>query len=770
MLIQGQLPVPFDETFLDKNVLSQLGRFQFHLLSVRMHNRDGSIRTVPLFSNKEESLVFQARYETPESGGLIMISIMPDPEVKGEIKCLRGVLEIDHQYGNFSGNIEVSFLVSGVHPQKRKQWLIPTFNYNGNPYGKGKYPHPQLNKALGVRADRLAQPYIFYQDDGCSFAVGLYGDGPIEGAVEGLPASLNWEMPSGNQSVVLSFIYPFWEYGHGPSESEAVYFKKNEFKEAERGILEWSGPTRLKMPFHVWFGGSGGSRPYAPISWHVWNEAEKQRLKQQRPLQVELEDRIRFLNDAYYDSKLGPGHYRCNMAYDYASIGFIWRSLEAAYLDWWLQNWSQPEKPDKGSNSDLNRGYRSIRHWAQQGTDNDLILTCYQGESYCFRREYGEQALSTRVMAEAIHGFIRCYSLSAAIGKSESLFRQVAENQLDWLLQHRLKNGAFARYYFYDGAPARPAIVATGTVITVLAEAARIFDRPDYEQAAVCAYAAYRKEIIEKEAFYGGTLDADTEDKEAAYSGLEAAISLYRLTGDPKYLNDAKQIADYVLTYTWAYRIKTFPQDSLAQVYQVDTWGATSVSPENQHFDPYNNAALVLTGLFSGQSQYTELGLAMLYFAMDGRWSIPQGENCGRKQPEQLLNTNWFYNVESVVRRGDYRDSGEEWAWPQVVPCLEYLSIGGACLDLGTGRGIGIDGCKIATLEFSPDRTVVLLQETLGCSHSILLKLFNYPKRTFMITHDIASRELPWSRIEPGIRIDLMKNQELKLIIQPCEN
>jgi hypothetical protein len=767
MLIHGQRPASFYEISSKKNNLFRLESTRFDLLSIRMHNQDGSVYVVPLFPNEEQPMTYQGRHETAEYTGIVRITFKQQTEAKAEIECLQGLLEIEHQQGNFSGNIEVAFLASGVLPQTRKQWLIPAFNYNGNPFGNGKYPHPKLTDPLGVRADRLAQPYILYQDNGCTLAMGLYGDAPIEGAVEGLPASLNWEMPTGAQSIILSFIYPFWEYGHGSSEADEVYYKKNEFKEAERGIMEWSGPTRFKIPFHIWFGGASDRHAYAPISWYVWNRAEAERLKQQRPLQEELTDRIQFLNSAYYDSALGPGHYRCNMAYDYAAIGFIWRSLEAAYLDWWQQAWNGSEKSGDPSNPGLNRGYRSIQHWAQYGIVDDIIMTGYQEENYCIRGDYGEQALSTRVMAEAVTTFIRCYLLSEAIGKPEPLFRQVAEKQLNWLLQYRLDNGAFARYYLPDGTPSRPAIVATGTVITVLAEAGRIFNCPDYSQAAIQAYETYRKEIIEREAFYGGTLDADTEDKEAAYFGLEAAISLYRTTGDPKYLEDAKKVADYVLTYTWAYRIRTFPKDSLVKVHQVDTWGATSVSPENQHFDPYNNTALILTGLFSGESAYTELGLAMLYFALDGRWSIPQGQNCGRKQPEQLLNTRWFYNVESVVRRGDYRDIGEEWAWPQVVPCLEYLSVGGACLDLRTGRGIGIDGCKITILEYSHIRTVISLQDTLGCSHSILLKLFNYqiyfPRPALIISGNSGDREIPWSQVELGIRIDFTAYQDLKL-------
>jgi hypothetical protein len=768
MIIEGQLPRSLPEKIsdIDKNQhgLFRMETTELNLLFLRMHDLDNNVWIVPLRPS-QDSLIYEGPYSTANFGGTAKVQFKQQ-QVKADFsKPLQGILEIQHHQGNFSGNIELCFLVSGIDSSSRKQWLIPTFNYNGNHYGKGEYPHPDITKPLGVRADRLAQPYILYQDNRCSCAIGLYSDGPTEGGVPGFPASLNWQMNSEEQVIALRLFYPYWEYGHGASETEAVYYKKNEFKAAERGILEWSKPTSLKLPFHIWFGEARDNHTYATVSWYVWQTAESKRLEQHRPLAEELSDRIRFLNKAYYDPHLGPGHYRCNMAYDYAAIGFIWRSLEAAFLDWWLEAWGNTTMNGSELASDYNRGYRAVKNWAEYGVINDIIMPSYQGDGYCIRQEYGQQALSTRVLAEGINTFIHCYTLSEALGKPEPLFRRVAEKQLEWLIRCRLENGTFARYYLSDGTPFNRAVVATGTVISVLAEASRLFSRPDFAQAAREAYQVYREQIILKEAFYGGTLDADTEDKEAGYFGLEAAIALYRITGDDQYLQDAKRAADYILTYTWAYRMRTFPQGSMATVNQVDTWGATSVSPENQHFDPYNNAALILTGLFAGEPAYCELGLAMLYFALDGRWSISQGANCGRKQPEQLLNTNWFYNVESVVRRGDYRDINEEWAWPQVVPCLEYLGVGGACLDLRTGRGIGIDGCKVTSLEFSNAKMVVLLEEIMGCSHSVLLRIFNYPNRLFITANPGNSRKLLPNQLEQGIRFDLTEYQKLQLTI-----
>jgi hypothetical protein len=175
---------------------------------------------------------------------------------------------------------------------------------------------------------------------------------------------------------------------------------------------------------------------------------------------------------------------------------------------------------------------------------------------------------------------------------------------------------------------------------------------------------------------------------------------------------------------------------------------------------------LILTGLWAQEPRYSELGLAMLHFALDGRWSLPQADHQGRKQPEQLLNTHWFYNVESVTRRGDYRDIGEEWAWPQVVPCLEYLAVGGACFDLRTGLGMGIDGCKLTVVKFSPTYSQILLEETLGDDHPVLFKLLNSQHSSALrIVVNNGLRELSPCQAEQGIILDLQASQTMELAI-----
>lgn len=132
----------------------------------------------------------------------------------------------------------------------------------------------------------------------------------------------------------------------------------------------------------------------------------------------------------------------------------------------------------------------------------------------------------------------------------------------------------------------RPTSTAESFYVAPLALAARIFHNDTYKRAAIKAadeFATRHRSM--NEPYWGGTLDATCEDKEAAWAAFQGFLELYEQFGDREHLELAKHAMDVCLTYTVVWDIP-LPAGRMAD-HNFKTRGWTVVSPQNQHIDVY---------------------------------------------------------------------------------------------------------------------------------------------------------------------------------------
>jgi hypothetical protein len=182
----------------------------------------------------------------------------------------------------------------------------------------------------------------------------------------------------------------------------------------------------------------------------------------------------------------------------------------------------------------------------------------------------------------------------------------------------------------------RPRSTAEAFFIAPLCEASRLFDRPAFQTAALKAadhYAARGRTL--KEPYWGGTLDAQCEDKEGAYAAFQGFLAAYELTKEPRFLDFARHAADLMLTYLVIWDID-LPAGRLRD-HGMKTRGWTVVSPQNQHIDAYG--VLMAPDLYRlGQilDRRDLCNLAVLMFRACGQIIDPFGS-----QGEQPHHTNY---------------------------------------------------------------------------------------------------------------------------------
>lgn len=222
----------------------------------------------------------------------------------------------------------------------------------------------------------------------------------------------------------------------------------------------------------------------------------------------------------------------------------------------------------------------------------------------------------------------------------------------------------------------RPVSTAEAAFIPPLLIASQLFGADDYRRAAMKAADHYaRRHLTMREPYWGGTLDARSEDKEGAALAFLAFLELHETTRDPLHLKWAEHACDVMLTYTYVWDVP-LPPGRLAS-HRLRTRGWTSVSPQNQHLDVWG--ALVAPDVYRlaellGRDDLKRLSLLM--YRSCGQMIDPYGS-----QGEQLEQTNYTQQRRTVDfsrLRGDYNER-----WTVFWITAHFLTGAARFLELG---------------------------------------------------------------------------------------
>ncbi len=222
----------------------------------------------------------------------------------------------------------------------------------------------------------------------------------------------------------------------------------------------------------------------------------------------------------------------------------------------------------------------------------------------------------------------------------------------------------------------KPLSTAEGFFIAPLVASSGLFANKTYMQAALKAGEVYAaRHLSMREPYWGGTLDAQSEDKEGAWAAFEGFLALYEATGDPRHLKWAEHACDVVLSYVVVWDID-LPAGRLRD-HRFRTRGWTVVSPQNQHIDVYGvimAPAVYRMGEILKREDLKLMGILM--FRTCGQIIDPYGS-----QGEQPHHTNYAQRGDTgdvLGLRGGYR---EEWTVFWIT--AHFLNAGAQFAEMG---------------------------------------------------------------------------------------
>ncbi len=200
-----------------------------------------------------------------------------------------------------------------------------------------------------------------------------------------------------------------------------------------------------------------------------------------------------------------------------------------------------------------------------------------------------------------------------------------------------------------------PVNTAEAFFIAPLCQGRRLFGNAEFQRAAVKAGEYYAKRHLDmREPYWGGTLDANCEDKEGAWAAFQGFLALYELTKEKRYLAWASHAMDVALSYTVLWDID-LPAGRLRD-HGLKTRGWTIVSAQNQHLDVFG---VVSTPEIWRMGEYLHRPdlkrLAAVMYRACGQMIDPYGS-----QGEQVQHTNFAQHgdMSNVFRlRGGYSES-----------------------------------------------------------------------------------------------------------------
>lgn len=532
--------------------------------------------------------------------------------------------------------------------------MIPAVNYNGNTWGQGLEPKgfAWQDTPWVVAAHRTAIPGATFSED--SFrSWALFADYEPQN-IENTACSIekytdhrvhrlispNREGPLVyNQRDVLSAPHPVSEQTLAPGDS--------------MHLVSWLITEEVQK-------NTGPSwRKFMDVAWD---------LIKAKPLSEEPADTLWSRGITYAVKSLWAeeGSYRG------FSIGLIWQDSQWVQRPGWkyeigwcgqnasLANSLLHDYQLHGNAESLSKALACLDTWSKSTAfPNGLMRTHYD---YQLGLTTSQERLDACNLGTAALNFFEAAELTRQVGHAREHLRQMALGICYFILKDQEVSGRYGKAWAISGeALDREGTIGAFLIPPMLQAFVETTDS-SYLQSGRQAHRYYMQEFRRSGSTSAGALDTYCIDKESAISLLRSGLRLYQLTNDSVYLQDAVAISYYLSTWLWHVDYPYADTSEFSQ-YGWSTLGATAVSVQHHHLDPY---ALLwvpewfLLSELTGDGQWKEKAQAIWF---NGSQLVADGQQTihGRVRPVGAQNEA-FFQTEWSRSPGTFND----WlvAWP----------------------------------------------------------------------------------------------------------
>jgi hypothetical protein len=535
----------------------------------------------------------------------------------------------------------VSLSLDFRHHSRSHFWMIPAVSYNGNQWGRGNEPKGAEENGVfrSFSYRRTPIPGATYSE-GDRFSVATWSDTPT-GEYHDFSCSL---APEESQTT-HRILWP-------EEELPTVYSDRDRYSDGYKKLVRLKKGDTVTLTLYLTVSAvEPDHRAMHHFLRRAWEYAEKP-VVPVFDAQKLRELGIRYACESLWAEEDSFKGFSIGLTAD-GEKGWKQRSGWKYEIGWCGQNASLANSllTDYIKNrrtESLNKALATLDTWATRcPLPNGLFITHYDN----ILEPRDNAVMDACNLGVAALNFFEACDLTRSAGIDRPQYERIAFGICDFVKADQQPEGVYARGWTPDGKY----YVREGTIgcymVSPMLEAYRRSGDSTYLVSATKAYSYYLKELKTDGYTTAGALDTWCIDKESSAPLLRSSLMLYGITGNPVYLDDAVSISYYLSTWLWHYQ-GIYPENDNFTVYRYSTFGATSVSTQHHHLDPYALLWVAdwikLAGL-TGDSQWKEKALAVWrngsQLVSDGTLEINGRVRPAGSQNEAYFECNWAFGA-----------------------------------------------------------------------------------------------------------------------------
>jgi hypothetical protein len=536
------------------------------------------------------------------------------------------------------------------------QWAVPSVVYHDNQHGQGRFPKGGIDRGWSFREDRIPIPSCAILYDRKGFQAVFTAPAQNENTLSSIKTFMEDHLPA------FEICIPFTEQPHTYTEKGIVGGGLTRESGRDLMVKRHETPFSLDRRFFI---ALAENLPHSVYAYETifraalnqvnpdtgnriidWGKVATLKLKHLRFLLVDKPKK------GIVGIKTGKGNGLLQPYYQYLMSSFLGRNIEGALV---LAK-AGMELQDRTM---VATAERIGRFFLNGCLDNGLHRDTYdlkrrRWSSYCGPAgdKTRRNGANSRSNGETMHAYLRLYHLLKEADIHIPEFKVQVDKNAAFFIAHQLggeEAGSFGRCWRSDGRVLNAQGTNGAYIISFLAALRKDSLQPEKIDSALELAAAYYGSLVDKNAYYADTLDADCVDKEAGAALMRAFLDLYEIYGNEAYLEKARRAASFVLSWTWLYDVR-FPDKSPAAREGLKTTGLTAVSIAHHHLDFYGISCgydFLRLWQATGEARWRQYALLMIEAC--AQLIATKDNPLGRSedfigwQPEQVNQTNWDY-------------------------------------------------------------------------------------------------------------------------------
>ena len=500
-----------------------------------------------------------------------------------------------------NGEVPIVFVpcVSVKTENKMTDWFVPSFSYSGNAFGDGMEP-----KGLMFEGE----PWVFPSDHagvpGCSVVMGEHGCSALFLAPAEYRSASSLEVDG--DTIVQRTFFTHIEY-------PKAYLEKFLLGDAVLNTVTLSAGESMAVTAQLFLSEESGTFGYRSFIEYLLTDYTRDPIKRDTPEiyeysmsflrgLIEKPQGLTLTNVGWLPRKRQVGDNLVTMfvlrASNQYECGWCGQNISNA----WLLLWDNMKKTNrsvskdceiapfdmsfavKGSFDTASEDYQNaiaiLDSWQKYRFPNGLVPVNL-GHALKGNTEY---TLDLCNLGWFVYQYLNAYVLLKNGGIEREDYLETARGVLDAVLHYPALGKGFPQTINEKGEVLCDLGMA-GAMMTVAAlQMYRVTGEDKYLAAGKESFDFYYEKYLSHNAAAGAALDTYCIDKESAGPVLRAALMLEKVVGDGTYLRKAENVACYLQTWMFYYDIP-FPEDTDAFRTGFTTLGATAVSAQHHHLD-----------------------------------------------------------------------------------------------------------------------------------------------------------------------------------------